>query len=193
MKINSFKRNKKGQAFSTFQLLIAAVVALALLGVLMSIIGNVNPVNDKVIDALKTGIKSQQNNPGSLGYTREVKISRSEDAIISSESIVESSGLHYSQAIFYKNDDNMFKIHLGESDDANLGYLLEINTTGSIKYKFGVVCHQSLDGLKSSINNMSSLIKSTGSMNWSDIIDYAHISGFSQESTICLVFPMRAG
>ena len=37
-----FSTNEKGQAFSTFELLIAAIVALAILGILLSIVGGVN-------------------------------------------------------------------------------------------------------------------------------------------------------
>ncbi len=36
--------NERGQAFSAFQLLIAAVVAMAILGILMAIIGGIGPI-----------------------------------------------------------------------------------------------------------------------------------------------------
>ncbi len=39
---NRFKMNEKGQAFSTFKLLIAAVVAVAILGILLSILGGIS-------------------------------------------------------------------------------------------------------------------------------------------------------
>jgi hypothetical protein len=55
--------NKKGQAFSVFNLLIAAVVSLAILGLLMGILsGGVIDVKNKPADTAAEVLKDAQNN-----------------------------------------------------------------------------------------------------------------------------------
>ncbi len=55
--------NNKGQAFSVFQLLIAAVVALAILGLLMSVMGMIDfSSNTNPAEVAKNLLKDAQNN-----------------------------------------------------------------------------------------------------------------------------------
>jgi hypothetical protein len=54
----------KGQAFDTFKLLIAAVVAIAILGILLSIIGNMPNVTTNPTTAIKNALTDAYNSPG---------------------------------------------------------------------------------------------------------------------------------
>jgi hypothetical protein len=92
MKLISLKNNK-GQAFSTFQLLIAAVVALALLGVLMPIIGGINPAGGSITDSVKEKIKSNQDLPGTVTLTEPIKVSSKTQSTVSTDAITEGSGM----------------------------------------------------------------------------------------------------
>jgi hypothetical protein len=59
--------NSKGQSFSTFQLLISAVVALAILGLLISIIFNIGPIGTPIpSEATSNLLKNQQASPSAL-------------------------------------------------------------------------------------------------------------------------------
>ena len=69
------KLKEKGQAFSTFQLLIAAVVALAILGVLLPMITKNINIGGDITDSINTTLKTQVSNYGNLAYTDEVKVS----------------------------------------------------------------------------------------------------------------------
>ena len=54
----------KGQAFDTFQLMIAAVIAVAILGILLGIIGNINGnVTQKPVDTAKSLINTALESP----------------------------------------------------------------------------------------------------------------------------------
>ena len=65
--------NQKGQAFSTFELLISAVVALAILVLLLNIVGNLQFFGGKnPSDEAKVLIQSQISKPSELQTTRDV-------------------------------------------------------------------------------------------------------------------------
>ncbi len=55
--------NSSGQASSVFNILIAGVVALAILGILMSLLGGVAPIQGKVIDTAQELLKDAYSTP----------------------------------------------------------------------------------------------------------------------------------
>lgn len=173
MKLISLK-NSKGQAFSTFQLLIAAVVALALLGVLMPIIGGINPGTDRLVDALKERINTQQNQPGTLSLTDNIKVSGRKDAFISTATITEGTGMDSKQVKFITNGYNNDFAVLGD------GATLEIKNQSSITYQFGVLCHSNTESLDASIEIYDTVITSS------------YEGSFEQERIrACVVFPVK--
>lgn len=172
MKLISLK-NSKGQAFSTFQLLIAAVVALALLGVLMPIIGGINPGTDRLADSLEERINTQQNQPGTLSLTDDIKVSGRGDPFISTATITEGTGMDSKQVKFITNGYADFGI-LGE------GSSLEIKNQSRITYQFGVLCHSSVEKLDASIEDYASIIKESYSGTFED-----------ENIRVCLVFPVK--
>ncbi len=54
----------KGQAFSTFQLMIAAVVAIAILGILLAIIGGISPQVSSPKHAIENSLREAYSSPG---------------------------------------------------------------------------------------------------------------------------------
>lgn len=171
------KRKEKGQAFSTFQLLIAAVVALALLGVLMPIIGGINPGTDRLVDALKERINTQQNQPGTLKLTDELKVSAKGDPYVATATITEGTGIDHKQVKFMTNG------HVSDFGIASNGSVLEIKNQSRISYQFGVLCHYNLDELETSVDNYNLI----------DNDSFNEISGnFDDENIrVCIVFPVK--
>jgi len=175
MKLISLKK-ERGQAFSTFQLLIAAVVALALLGVLMPIISNINPGTGRVVDALKERINTQQDQPGTLSLTDDLKVSGSKDPYISTATITEGTGMASQQVFFMTNGTNDFKI----SDD---GSVLQIVNQSTITYKFGVLCQTNLESLTSSMDQYDSVLK--------DGYDLPSFGELDEDIRVCVIFPVQ--
>jgi hypothetical protein len=58
--------DNRGQHFDTFKLLIAAIVAVAILGILLAIIGPIGPPNQDPTSSAVSLISSIQNNPGQM-------------------------------------------------------------------------------------------------------------------------------
>ena len=175
-----FKYKEKGQAFSTFQLLIAAVVALALLGVLMPIIGGINPGTDRLVDALKERINTQQNQPGNLTLTDDIKVSGRSDPFVSSSAITEGTGIAEGQVRFFING---YENDFGVSGN---GDVLQIRSQSSVTYQFGVICNRNLNTLDDSINSYMN-------MTAPPIREY-NLNDFQFEDDdirVCLVFPVR--
>ncbi len=54
---------RKGQAFSTFQLMIAAVVAIAILGILLAIIGGISPQVSSPKHAIENALREAYSSP----------------------------------------------------------------------------------------------------------------------------------
>jgi len=178
MKLISLK-NSKGQAFSTFQLLIAAVVALALLGVLMPIITTINPGTDRVVGSTKDLINTLQNQPGTLSLTDEIKVSGKNDAFVSAAAIVEGTGMSEGQINFFANGySNDFTV-LGENNSR-----LQILVQSRVSYKFGVLCDSKLEKLQKSIEDYSqaspSPFKTEPDLSYED-----------ETARVCIIFPLK--
>jgi len=175
MKLISLK-NSKGQAFSTFQLLIAAVVALALLGVLMPIIGGINPNTDRLVEALKTKISSQQNLPGSVSLTEEIRVSGRNDPYISTETISQGTGMDHRQIFFLDNGHT--------SDFSVSGNVLQIKNQSRITYQFGVLCSSTLQDLETAMGRYTDILKENQSITEFD-------DDFDDNIRVCVVFPVK--
>ncbi len=169
--------NNKGQAFSTFQLLIAAVVALALLGVLMPIIANINPGTGRVIEAIKERINTQQDQPGALSLTDSLKVSGKRDKIIGTDTVTQGTGLSYDQVRFY---DNGYTFDFGTLINGDL----EIKNESTVTYRFGILCHSNKERLQESLN---SYLSSTTPIIREDF----DISDFEDGVRVCIIFPVK--
>ena len=84
--------NQKGQAFTTFQLLISAVIALAILVLLLNIIGGLpNLSGGEPSDEATNLVKALVNSPGDLKLSRDIVFRPQTN--LTAKSIAASSGV----------------------------------------------------------------------------------------------------
>jgi len=147
---------KKGQASSTFQLLIAAIVALAILGVLISVIGGINTVSGDAKTAVTQKLKTQMNNPGAIDCTDQVTFKKGTS--LAAEGVTKETGLSSNQVFFSNEVDNMqSSFEVIGLDKSVLKYL----GTSSKKVVLCVLCSDNGGtGLEESISTYSLEISS---------------------------------
>ncbi len=134
--------NTRGQAFSTFQLLIAAVVALAILVLLLNIIGSLpTPGTTKPQAEAVNLIKSQINSPSEL-RTSSNSVNFGKEDSLNSKSIATSSGVLTSSQVCISMGDFSAE---DESDFANTnqnleGDIIQYKGSGQLRVKLSVIC-----------------------------------------------------
>ena len=174
MSIKNIFKSRKGQAFSTFQLLIAAVVALALLGVLMPIIMKSVVIGGDPIDATKTLLRSQINNPGSLIFT--------DTTTFSSKTTISASGLGTDAAI--ANDQLVFSTNGLDDDFSSSPNTLQYKNTIKKKFQIGILCETTKTVLE------TALVDDYGDRDYIDLTD--DFDALADNVPVCVVFPIRA-
>jgi len=170
------KLNKKGQASSTFQLLIAAVVALAILGVLLNILGVLPGLNKDPSSSTKTLLGTQVNNPGAESCTEAVTFTRSKSTL-SAEGITINSGLDIDQ-VFFANPQ---KISTFTANTA----LLRYNSNSSKKVMMCIICSSDKENLKAAID--ANKREDDGGFEPED--DSGIITSLPSNQTVCVVYP----
>ena len=176
------KLKEKGQAFSTFQLLIAAVVALAILGVLLPMITKNINIGGDITDSINTTLKTQVSNYGNLAYTDEVKVSSKNTEYVSTSSIIAGSGIDSEQVYFdIGKEVNFFGI--GSSETDHTGQTLRMKKPESTKFKFGILCADSADSLESIIGQYG--------LEESSELEVGYNGFGSENATVCVVFPKK--
>ncbi|MFA5746251.1 MAG: hypothetical protein WCX82_00035 [archaeon] len=168
------KLNNKGQASSTFQLLIAAVVALAILGVLLSILNVIPGPNADPSNATKTLLKTQVDSPGAEQCTTKVTFTRSVSRV-ATESITAETGLDPEQ-VYFDNPEGMTPpFELSENQQ-----LLKYTSTTSKKVIMCIICSNSIEHLNSAISENA---KSTD--------DFGNVPEVEDGQTLCVVYPRK--
>ncbi|MEK6971012.1 MAG: hypothetical protein AABW68_05000 [archaeon] len=129
--------NSRGQAFSTFQLLISAVVALAILVILLNILNVIQfPFDPSVSKEAGNMVKTQATNPGSIQTSSSRIIVKTGDSL-NTKSLASQSGiLSPNQLCLSKGDfesDSMFQF----TDTAETVLVYSGNQIG---VKLSVVC-----------------------------------------------------
>ncbi len=132
--------NSRGQAFSTFQLLIAAVVALAILVLLLNIIGSLpNLGGQKPNKVASDLVASQVNSPAELRTSTQVPFGK--DDSLNAKSIAAASGVVTEGQICLSLGD-----HGGNDGDGtgfNLladGKVITYSGASSLRVKISVLC-----------------------------------------------------
>lgn len=139
-----------GQAFSAFQLLISAVVAVAILGILMAILGMINPPTQNPTEAAKSLLQGLVNAPGTLQETAPVIFAQ--NTTISSEALVTAVNLDPSQACLdlgEYEDDERFKLLQGSG-----GEVIQWTGVSERKAKIAIVCAMSGPNLEDYVDNV---------------------------------------
>ncbi len=130
--------NNKGQAFSTFQLLISAVIALAILVLLLNILEGINFFNQrKPISEATDLIKSQINSPSELRTGQVVTFNR--DDTLNSKSISDNSGALTSNQVCVSLGDFIDDPGDFTFTSAKEGDILRFNG-GQLRVKLSVIC-----------------------------------------------------
>ena len=169
-----FKLNKKGQASSTFQLLIAAIVALAILAVLLSVLDIIPILNVKEPSkATKTLLNDQINYPGSQACTDAVSFTKNRN-VIATEAITKDTGLDKSQ-VYFDNPETI------DNFNTEVPQLLKYTASSTKKVTVCVICS---DG-KSNLENAINLNKKTTD-NFSQIP-----TTMTDDQTICVIYPRK--
>ena len=175
-----FKLNKKGQASSTFQLLIAAIVALAILGVLISVIGGLDIGTDKPDQVTNSLLKTQLNYPGVINCTDTIKFKRSTS--IGAEAIVKNTGLSAYQVIVsneYDTIDN-FRVIGGSI----------LTYTGSSDKRIAVCIVCSEEGY-SGLNSIKDTYSTDNQYERISNVDLSSKSDITDE-TLCLIYAKKS-
>jgi hypothetical protein len=170
-----FKLNKKGQASSTFQLLIAAIVALAILGVLISVIGGIGGISGDPATATKQLVRSQINNPGAVVCTDPVEFSKTKTPELSASGITKDSGLDRGQVYFTTPTDAISGFPVPEDPK-----ILTYNSNSKKKVVMCVLCDEHTD----SDSPVESRISTLG-------LESVEIDSSNVGQTVCIVFPKK--
>ncbi|MEM4662945.1 MAG: hypothetical protein QXM75_02905 [Candidatus Diapherotrites archaeon] len=191
--------NSKGQAFSTFQLLISAIIALAILVILMSVLGiipNLFNISQNPVDAMVDKIKDARNkiavpvHGGKVNFTRQNNTVTAEAiASVSSvglekEQICISPGQFMPQTEIVSRGEQPSKEKqwTAAEDGSRLIY-----NRDNIQTTFTVICHSSATRLKSYIEedlepNIKVEWMDSGSFRCKCLDD-----DFYKEQTCCLI------
>ena len=176
-------KNQKGQAFSTFQLLIAAVVALALLGVLMPIIMGNFSIGKNPSDSAQQYAKTQINNAGSLNYTETLKFKK--DDSISATGVADGIDVGRDQVYVIVPDDL-----IDTFEDASGSNYKQTSYLKSTKadYKIGVICDYKGE-LENSLENYN-LGKDDDDF-YNKLNDVESFADLEDTIKVCILFPKR--
>ena len=185
MSFKNLLKSKKGQAFSTFQLLIAAVVALAILALLLPMIINGPDIGTGPSDAINTLLKSAPDDPGVLLKSTEVKFSSKDVPYISASAVVQGTGLSANQVKFkvpHRYDSDFVVLSTDEIS------ALKIKTSESVKYIVGVLCDDDRIALRKSYELYSGNISEDTTLQDIDFVE----TEFDNSGTACIVYPTKS-
>jgi len=138
--------NSRGQAYSTFKLLIAAIVAVAVLYILMSILGMIPNIGGDIGTTTRNMIQKQADSLGALETTPSA-VSFNGGSNLAPSALVGTTGLSADQICLHKGD---------QVDNTNLeiqGKTLRNAGTNALQVKVSVTCNYSKD-LVSSLEEM---------------------------------------
>lgn len=186
------KISEKGQAFSTFQLLIAAVVALALLGVLMPIIMQaLGFIQSDPVSAAKTTLRSAYDSPGTIQTTEAVTFSE-RNKEVSAEGIAEGTGIGYDQIFFFTNGFDVFNIIGYPNKD--FGNVLTYDRSERVTYYLNIMCTSGaeMEDLIKSRQTRGDISEDEDMRNLTDEVDNHFGDGQLSGVRVCGVFPTRA-
>ena len=122
--------NKTGQAYSAFRLLIAAIVAVAILAILITIIVDI-PIPGNDIQTVTTQmVQNQLPQPGTIKTSNQVNFASGSN--LASSTLVGTSGLSEDQICLHKGDHvNSAAIEVRGSSLMNAGQDLQVKVAVS--------------------------------------------------------------
>ena len=159
--------NQKGQAYSTFKLLIAAIIAMAILAILIPIIMQAmgwltaSPLNET-----KSLLTDLVGSPGALKHTPEVAFKPGD--VLAASALVERLSISKDQVCistgqFEEDSDNGFEC-IG-CEEANDNQRLVYNGASNQSARLAVVCNVNLEEL---MNDIEAYKLDDGDGDWED-------------------------
>ncbi len=169
-----FIRDQRGQAFSTFQLLISAVIALAILGLLLTILGQLPFLNtQKPSTEAENLIKSQVSRPGEVRTSLKVSFQKTDS--LNAKAIASASGVLTPGQICLSLGEHEQTEGFNLNDPSAANRILSYEGS-SLQVKMSVICDAG-DQLDTDLGDNGL------DQGWDD--DCGNISGSSQ--TACLI------
>ncbi|MBN2067566.1 MAG: hypothetical protein JW744_03805 [Candidatus Diapherotrites archaeon] len=145
--------DSKGQAYSVFKLLIAAIIAVAMLYILMSIIGLIVPPGNDVQNYAKQMIQKQKDLLGAMDTSPAVSFNAGTS--LATKALVGNSGLTSDQICIHKGDfATNQNLSLAGNSIVNGG-------TSNLSVKARVVCDHS-NNLVQTVEDLESGIDLSG-------------------------------
>lgn len=139
--------NQNGQAYSTFKLLIAAIVAMAILAILIPIIMQVmGLIKADPLDETKKLLSDLESNSGTLKHTQEVVFEP--DGVLAGSSLEDGVPLSKDQicmstGAFKEDTDSGFEC-IGCGDSSANQHRIRFNGNSERTAKIAVVCNDKL-------------------------------------------------
>lgn len=131
--------NERGQEFDVFKLVIAAIVAVAILGVLLSLMGGLIAPGQEPLPEIARVVKNNVNAPGSYGKTNTVSIPGNQQ-IVTSEAIASKTGTLSAEQICLAVGEptyaEKFEVEGKGTDLESLWH----RETATVQARFGVLC-----------------------------------------------------
>jgi hypothetical protein len=169
-------KSNKGQAFSTFQLLIAAVVALAILGILLPMITGPG-IGSSPEDAIQEKLNTAPDKPGTLMYTDPIEFSSEDTPVVHAATVTRDTGFDQNQLIFYDAG-------LSHFDTSSNASILRTTTSQKVEYKIGILCADDKSTLDRYINQYDTELTF-------DSGDISTPLGLQETARVCVIFPKK--
>ncbi|MBM3282584.1 MAG: hypothetical protein FJY86_04585, partial [Candidatus Diapherotrites archaeon] len=145
--------NNKGQAFSTFQLLIAAVVALAILVLLLNIIGGLpNFGSSEPLEEAATLIKGQVNSPSEL-RTGSNPITFTKEDSLNPKAIADKSGVVTANQVCISLGDFLQDDGTDFAEMNETAGIVKYTGSGQFRVRLSVICDTGTELAEDLTNN----------------------------------------
>ena len=142
----------RGQAFETFKILIAAIVPIAILGVLMPIILGIGTFGGNAIEDTVTLVK---NASGNIGSQSEKQVTFNESSRLITKSLLSEKTGGFSDSSFCFGIDSGVSSSLFSKSGSGANEQLEYKGTTSTKVRVQVGCKRTTTGSASSLTTPS--------------------------------------
>lgn len=132
--------NQTGQGSSVFQLLIAAVVALAILGILINILYNITPLNQDPTNSARTTLKTAVTVQGAPTYSPKVSLTEGKTVFTSRGVTPDDLGVPPERVCI--GFDKSLKSSFTKPSENDPGSVLTYTGSGSQNVAIGAICNE---------------------------------------------------
>ncbi len=178
--------NNKGQAFSVFELMIAAIVAIAILFVLLPIVTNITTPTGDAVTIIGNALSSVSAGASTETSVFEVKPNEFVESNIFADKGIDPCSVYFDNYAFIRgNIDPLIEVQAADGDGDCVSRFRN-TSTNPVRARATVVCARNPDKLEDTVENFLSL-----TLEWSpsDFWGSSEDPGFSK---VCVVILKRA-